>query len=293
MKRSLLLLPIGLIILASCKEVPPAIDFGPAAKEDTFMAAVEPVQPRKVLIEEFTGVSCPPCPLGHQAIKAIEDAHPDRVLAIGIQPFNFTQANPVDKNGIKTKHDNRTQKGTDLANSIFGSLSSTPLAGIDRIPKDNSLYISKENWSQMVSDRLDIPSPANVKVTCTYNSDRTVTIKVHVAYTSDVAKKQLLTVAIVEDKIIDAQEVGLNVEENYEHNHVLRDILTAPTGTAILSDKATKKAGQVYERTFVYNLATPDPDNLWNPDNCHVIAYISNDEGADKEVVQSGEGHLK
>jgi hypothetical protein len=293
MKRSLLLLPAALLLLASCKEVGPAIDFGPVAADTAFTAPTEAATHRMVVIEEFTGVSCPPCPNGHKILKAIEDANPGKVLAIGIQPFNFTQANPVNKDGVTTKHDNRNQKGTDLANGIYGSLSTTPLAGIDRTPKDNSLYVAKENWAQMVSDHLAIASPANIKVTCTYNSDRTVIIKVHVAYTSPVAKSQLLNVAIVEDKVIDAQEVGLDVDSNYEHEHVLRDILTAPTGTAILNGISTKAAGQVYERIFVYDLKTTDPSNLWNPDNCKVIAYISNDAGADKEILQGAEADLK
>jgi hypothetical protein len=114
-----------------------------------------------------------------------------------------------------------------------------------------------------------------------------------VAYTANVAKGQLLNVAVIENEVIDAQEVGLSEEQNYHHQHVLRDILTAPTGTAILSGKAIKEAGQVYERTFVYDLAAADPNNYWNPDNCRVVAYVSNNEGSDKEVIQAAEAHLK
>lgn len=113
----------------------------------------------------------------------------------------------------------------------------------------------------------------------------------HIAYTSTVTKPQNLTVALVENNVVDAQEDngtpgGFN--QNYIHQHVLRDILTAPTGTAILSDKPTKQPGLVYERSFVYNVNAD-----WNPDNCEVIAFVSNDNGADKEVVQGARVGLK
>ena len=78
-------------------------------------------------------------------------------------------------------------------------------------------------------------------------------------------------------------------EQNYHHQHVLRDILTSPVGIAILSDLPTKVAGQVYERTFVYNV----PPTVLNPDNCRIIAFVSNNDGADKEIVQAAEVHLK
>ena len=288
-KAVFLAVSLATLLFFSCKEISPAVDFGPVAADTSFMAPVETQNQRTVVIEEFTGVHCPNCPLGHKIIKAIEDQYPGRVATIGIQPYNFKQANPIEK----TKHDNRTQPGTDLINGIYGSLSTMPSGGVDRITMDNSLYIDKDKWPQLVADRISVLTPANIKLTCVYNANKKVVITVHVAYTAKVDKQQRLNLAIVEDKIIDAQDNGLIVEENYEHQHVLRDILTAPTGTAILSDKPTKEPGQVYERTFIYDLAKADPSNLWNPDNCKIVAYVSNDEGADKEIIQAAEADLK
>src|ERR1043165_8630711 len=103
------ILPIlgATLLFASCKETAPAIDFGPKAADTSFTAAPEAPDARIVVIEEFTGVTCPQCPKGHVLIKSIEDANanPDRIAAMGIQVFNFAQCNPVDESTIKTIHD--------------------------------------------------------------------------------------------------------------------------------------------------------------------------------------------
>jgi hypothetical protein len=76
---------------------------------------------------------------------------------------------------------------------------------------------------------------------------------------------------------------------NYVHQHVLRDIITLPTGDVILGSVPTKEAGQVYERTFIYTL----PATVLNPDNCRIIAFVSNSGSSDLEVQQAAEIHLK
>jgi hypothetical protein len=292
MKHTLSLFACALLF-AACKETGPAIDFGPKAKDTSFIAAPETPQQRTVVIEEFTGVTCTNCPAGHAIIKAIEDANPNRVAAVGIQAFNVKQAEPVKAAdaGFPTLHDNRTQVGTELANEIYGSFSGIPVAGIDRISVSGNMLYDRASWSGTVTSRLGIAPAANVTISSIYNtSTKQAAITVHVAYTSAMAKRQKLTVALVENNIVDAQEgIGTNgYEQNYVHQHVLRDILTAPSGSAILTDKSTKQPGQVYERTFVYNV---NPD--WNPDYCRVVAYVSDDEGADLEIVQGAIKSLK
>ena len=74
----------------------------------------------------------------------------------------------------------------------------------------------------------------------------------------------------------------------YRHEHVLRDMITTATGTPIMSTLAEKEAGRVYERTFTYTLAA-----AWVPENCRLIAFVTNNNGADKEVRQVTEIHLK
>lgn len=291
--RNLILIITALLLMTACSEKPPLIDFGPKASDSAYSAPVESPQQRIVLIEEFTGVTCPQCPAGHDALKSIITANPGRVAVIGIQPIGPAQSRPYDKDGVKTKNDNRTQAGTDIGSNIYGGVSALPLAGIDRIPDlglISGLY-SRADWPSLVEARKSVATKANIGITTVYNaSNRQAAVTVRVAYTSTVNLRQKLTVAITEDNVVDVQELGTSqkYELNYVHKHVLRDILTTSTGSAILSSMATIPAGQVYERTFVYSLP-----ELWNADNCNIVAYVSNNDQSSQEVLQSAEKKLR
>lgn len=288
------------VAFTSCKEtgrLPIVFDVEPVGKDTAYETTPEAPQQRVVLIEEFTGVACPPCFDAHIKLKAIQTQYGDRVAIVGIQPKGPIQADSIrataKTGGVYTRKDNRTQDGTDIANSVYGGLSAIPQAGIDRSMVNGQLLATSNSWSTTVTNRLDetkTPAPAaNVKVTSTFNeTKRQAIITVRVAYTKPVDKAQLLTVALVEDDVIDAQENGTGFIQDYEHEHVLRDILTQPTGSTILANYATKQPGLVYERIFVYDI-----NEAWNPAKCHVVAYVSNNAGADKEVVQAGHAHLK
>jgi hypothetical protein len=100
---------------------------------------------------------------------------------------------------------------------------------------------------------------------------------------------QNLTVGIIENNIIDAQEYTSYIDTFYQHNHVLRDFLTPASGSAVLDSFATKKAGRVYERIFIYNV-----DSKWNAANCEVFAYVfKNESGQDYEIAQAAKKSLK
>ncbi len=300
MKRLLLHVAACALLFTACKETGPAIDFGPAAKDTAYMATAETPQQRVVVMEEFTGVSCGPCFLAHKRLKAIEEKYPNRVAVLGLQVFGPAQSKPLEQGAsahpdVWTRNDNRNPKATEIGTDLYGGIGQLPQAGIDRTPVNSTtsslLYSDNRAWETAVDGRITKPTAANVTVTSTYtDNNHQAIIKVRVAYTQAVAKTQVLNVGIIENNIIDAQEGGDTTDftQNYTHLHVFRDMLTAPTGTIILSGIATKQPGQVYERTFIY-----DVNPAWNVENCRIVAYVSNNEGPDKETVQGAETHLK
>ncbi len=279
---------LAIISLASCKEIGPNIDFHIKPEDTTYVTAVEAKQKRIVMIEEFTGVSCPPCPQGHIRLDAIETAHPDSVAIIGIQIFNWIQGNPVVENGVTlTQHDNRTEDGTNLG-KYLGPILQTPSAAIDRVPIGGKMLTDFSFWSDAVNNRLAVTTPANLYVTVNSfdKATRLATITVKVAYTGAVTGTQLMNVYLREDSLVDAQEVGLNVEPNYLHMHTLRDILTIPEGSAILNGVALTP-GTVYERTFKYTV-----DAAWKPEHCVIVANVSKSDAGNKEVLQAAQAKL-
>lgn len=292
MKSHFYLACLSPFLLYSCKEKGVLIDLKPKAAnmDSTYVTTVEKPQLRSVFIEEFTGASCVNCPMGHQTVASIIEKNPGRIVAAAYHTFNGGSVfKPVNKEGVKSKYDFRDSAATDISTTIYKGVNSIPIAGIDRVPLNNSLQIGRTQWTTQADQRLAITPPANLYVTSTYNAaNNLVDLKIKVAYTKAVSARNVLTIGVTESKIIDVQAFPTYIDTAYEHNHVFRKCLTPFYGVSILDSLATKEPGRVYE--YKYSFA---PASFWNLENCKVIVVLSNDETGDKEVLQAQEVKLK
>lgn len=292
---------IGLLTVAcflqSCKEKGVIVDF--SDKKDivdtTYMAAVETTEARKVLIEEFTGASCTNCPEGHEKVKAIQEANPNRIVAVAYHTyFPGPIFQPVKEfGGINSAYDFRDSAATDIGKGIYGSLNSIPVGGIDRIlvggTEAANRQIGRANWATQTNNRLVLAAPANVHLTSSYDPAKNeVSLVIKIAYTKSVTTKNVLTVGVTESKIIDAQKFPEETQADYEHNHVVRKILTSYSGNSVIDSVSVKAPGRVYEYHYKFT-----PSEKWKLENCTVFAFLSNNEADNKEVLQSAEVPLK
>lgn len=281
-----------LILLASCKEKDVLINFGlkEGITDTTYMASVEAPQNRNVLIEEFTGASCTNCPAGHDVVKSLIASNPGRVVALAYHTNDAGAIyQPVDKKGVKSIYDFRTEEATNIGKVIYEGLQSIPTAGFDRTKVGTSLLVNRTQWANETNKRLLVPPSVNMYLTSEYKADeKKVSVKLKVVYATDVSTKNSVNLGLVESKIIDAQEFSDRIEVNYEHNHIFRKSFTPYNGYPVLDSIATKKAGRVYEYNYVFT-----PDEKWNLDNCYLVAYMNISETGNKEILQAIEVKLK
>jgi hypothetical protein len=277
---------------ASCKEKDVLINFGlkEGVTDSTYVGSTETPQNRNVLVEEFTGASCTNCPAGHEVVKALIEANPDRIVALAYHTNNAGGIfEPIDKKGIKSLYDFRDADATSIGQVIYEGLQVIPIAGIDRIKVGTSMLVSRPQWANEANKRLVIKPSVNMYMTSLYKEDeKKVNVKVKVVYNNDISTKNSISLGVVESNIIDAQEFPDRIEVNYQHNHIFRKSLTPYNGYPVLDSIATKKAGRVYEFNYVFT-----PDEKWNLDNCYLVAYINNSESGNKEVLQAIEVKLK
>ncbi|MDE3255785.1 MAG: Omp28-related outer membrane protein [Bacteroidota bacterium] len=282
-----LFIPISAIVLLSActKEIGPAIDFSKVQAKDTFyMAPVENAQLKNVLIEEFTGVKCPNCPDGHDIVATIQNANPNRVIAIGYYPFNQAQTQPLA--GL-TKQDFRITDATDLS-TFLGGVQFLPIAAVDRKMFGGAILNARTLWSNNVQTQLAVATPINMQLSVVYDDvTREAVIKTSLKYTSALSNKHNISIAIYENNIVDAQEYPSYIDSNYNFKHVLRDMITPIGGASVLDTLTTKAAGLVFEKTILYTLPTN-----WNPANCKIVAFV-HDAAATKEVYQVIEKSVK
>jgi hypothetical protein len=282
----------GCIVLsfASCKEHASLgvilTDNTSKLSDTTYTAATEAVTPKKVLVEEFTGASCPNCPDARAALATIATTYPNRLIVLEVHNDKTPQGKKID--GV-SKYDFTNAQASELADLFYPGLGSIPQGGVDRTVISGNRLLPKSAWGSAISARMALASSANIKLTNTYDdSKREGVIKVHIGYTSDVVMKQNVTVALIEDDIVDAQEYTDSINHNYTFKHVFRKIFTATSGSPILDSITTKKAGRVYEGGFKYTI-----DPAWTPANCRLVVFLQNNEGDNKEILQAEEINVK
>jgi len=290
MKKHILLVSAFVaIIFYSCteKEVLSTGGSGVAVSDTTYVTTPQSQTPRRVFVEEYTGVQCTNCPAGAELIKQAELDHPGLVVAVGLHSGSLSS--PI-RNVSKDTF--QTVFAQNLLNSYFDEDANKPSAAIDRIKENGAYFYAATKWLSVINERLATPSPLNLSVTSSFNaSTEEFTIAVEGNYTADVSQKQSLTIEITEDGIQDAQDgADGSVILDYIHNHVLRDMLTEYTGQPLLSDLPSIEKGRVFVKVFKYKI--PDAKKAkWNVDNMNIIAVVHNSDN--KEVQQAAETKLK
>jgi len=111
-----------------------------------------------------------------------------------------------------------------------------------------------------------------------------------------------LVICLTESNIINWQKDGQYNIEDYEHNHVLRTVLTDKS----LSNSTSYIAGQQIEKTINYDLYSLEQSNIdysantaemgngnagdWVKENMHIVAFIY--DNTTFEIQQVEEVHL-
>jgi len=294
MKKSIFWVAASAVVMLSscegCKEKGPIINFGGSTSsgDTTYTAALETAQPKKLLIEEFTGAKCSNCPAARDVLKGMDVKYPDRLIKLELHPSEHPLGGPVKNLG---KYDFRNQSVSDILNTFYGGgfTSGIPIAGIDRVPFKGSRQIERTDWSGFIDERLKVVSTANLKLTNTYDAAKGEgTVRVKVAYTKAITGKQYISLAIIENNIVDAQDYPTYIDTFYNFKHVLRKLVTPASGAEILATIPTKEAGRVFEGNFKYKI-----EAAWKPENCQVVVFLHNNLGEEKEVLQAEEADVK
>jgi hypothetical protein len=90
-------------------------------------------------------------------------------------------------------------------------------------------------------------------------------------------------VFITESNIIDAQTNGAVIVENYNHKHILRDMMTKFDGDAL---GASLKKNDIIRKSYSYTLPSTT-DGLWVPENIEIVITIHKNDPKDKSVAQA------
>lgn len=281
-----------LFIQFSCDEVAPFIDLAEPNTAlnllDTsyIVSDVPEAQDKVIVIEDFSGVACVNCPKGNEEVQELIDQYDGQVIGMTLHAGNFALPRPQNIDTFSTPETE--------ALATFLNVVAYPSATIDRFKFEDEFsesILTRSNWAPLTAERLTVPTPVNVQLENSFNQDNNQLIStVKVTYLEEMAgEAHNISIFLLEGGIIDLQDtndpdVPSGKIPDYEHNHVVRDMLTPAQGT-LLSSKAIVP-GLVVEREFAFILK-----NKWKPENMEVVAFIHK-TGDSKEILQAAEAHV-
>lgn len=277
MRNINILFILFLFFLASCNEICPEIT-DPVIEDNGNV----------VLIEELTGASCPNCPKGTAAVKAILDKFPGKVAAIGIHGKFLCE--PV-KN--RSKYDFRNEKAKNLEEWFLPWLGK-PAAAFNRIDQNSTdekyAIFATGLWQSQVEAELQKEHVMNILMDVKYDeTNHVANIDFTAIPLKDLPGEYNYSIFLTESQIIDAQTNGSVIIDDFEHNHVLRDMATNFQGD-FLGNNLVKN--NIIKKSIPYPFPKESID-LWNPDNMEVVIAIHPNSTTPSRVIQCAFKHLK
>jgi len=248
-----------------------------------------PGSERVILLEDLTGVKCSNCPIASTIAKDIMLSFPGKVVVIGIHGDLLSEPTSG------SKYDFRFDEARDLENYLkpwFGK----PAGAINRVQFEGEpeLAISTpETWSNLAQQELNKEHQMDLAAVVTYDeTTRQVSIEIGARAVKNLEGTYNISVMLTESHIVDAQDEkqsdgSVITLQDYEHDHVLRMMLTAFDGDSF---GVNPEQGVLVNRTFTTTL--PDEDGTWIADNMEVVVFVHRVDGGTKEVIQAFQAHV-
>lgn len=280
MKRiSIILCAIVTLTLAACDKIDSDKYVVFAGANGTWYdSEMEIPDVQRAFIEKYTGVRCVNCPIADEVLHATSEHYGDAIVVAAVHaPNNFGKP-------IGDDPDLRTEKGGTWFNTFFSASQGLPCALLNRADGAGSLDIITPTAS--FNDKIDAvisqPSCINMLINSSAEEDKYM-CEVHLGFAQDVPEELTLTVLVVEDKIHTTQmKQGEGEIEDYEQNHVLRDVITDAWGIEVDAN------GQQGTKRMVRLNFDLRPDCV--PENCHLIAFVS--DKATRKIINSAQCDL-
>ena len=213
-----------------------------------------PAQPRRVLLEAFTGQRCVNCPRGTEVIEQLQQEPGDTtVIAVGIHGGPLAFAGNARTVGLATT----------LGNDYYShwKLEYQPVGLINRGAPTNYT-----DWTAAVVGEMAKEVVLNLSVQSAVE-DGHMNISVE-ATAIDHDIDAMLQVWVLEDGITALQLMpDGSSNASYVHNHVLRAAVNGMWGEEI-----SLQLGCQQYMTF-----TQEIDPAWNPENIYAVAFVYTD----------------
>ncbi len=221
---------------------------------------------QRAIIEKYTGVRCVNCPTADEAINSALTQYNGKLLAVAIHDSGAF-GKPYSGNP-----DLRTDAGDDWSH-YFGVFAAGqyPTALVNRTTASSGwdLFNPISGINSHVDPIVNSDADVAIEVAAVDNQDD-ITITVNLEFLNKVSDQLNVTLFFIEDGIVAAQSLPDGSKDNeYVHNHVLRDVITDVWGAEV---DCTGAVGEKRMAQFDYH----NVNHSLNISNCHIVALLSN-----------------
>ncbi|MBT6013255.1 MAG: Omp28-related outer membrane protein [Flavobacteriales bacterium] len=230
---------------------------------------------RNVVLEEFTGIHCGYCPDGHLLAQQLHDNNPGDVVLINIHVGGYAAPSAGEP-------DFRTQWGTAIDGQA--GVAGYPAGTINRhlfpgMQQGSGTAMSRGDWATAAGQVMPQSSPVNVWSEAIVDmGTNTLTVNVEVYYTgSQTITSNKLNVAVLQNNVegpqsgASANPTSILSNGNYNHNHMLRHLMTGQWG-----DDLTNVSQGTYEtRTYTWTLPNDINGVELDPTQLEVVAFVA------------------
>ncbi|MCM1152988.1 MAG: choice-of-anchor J domain-containing protein [Muribaculum sp.] len=235
-----------------------------------------------VIIEEYTGQSCPNCPLGHAALEWIEQDFPGRVFPLTIHTY------PGDTFA--------TPQAAALQSAL--GLDAAPTGRVNRKPVSSPMYISNQGeytyknsglWYDQVVEELSWMPPADITISEVEFDGQKYSVHMNVRFALDMTDQNVNILTLVcEDGLKGTQDNNRYNEEspilrewgkggqygNPSVNYVYNDVVRTWAGSTFNGTggfiPSSVEGGKIYTAA----VDIPMISRISNPQNTHITAVL-------------------
>jgi hypothetical protein len=239
-----------------------------------------PVQARRALIEDFTGVQCLNCPQAQERAAGIAKENAGRVSLVALHGEGF-----FNRPFNESRYDFRLPRAQAVLEDVLqGGDEGLPTGTVSRLPRENEVLYSYVNWGAQTEAVLRMSTPLHLELRTAFaEGDTMALLSLRGAFREAVEGNLAYSFYLTENDLIDYQKDGIEKIPDYEHDHVLRALPTPPSGKPLLSNPLA-------QRGFVREVRVAI-EPAWVVANCHVVAFVHR-TGIEKEVLQVVEAPL-
>ena len=227
------------------------------------LVSTDPVN-RNIVLEEYTGVHCGWCPVGHKIANELATRYKDELFVINIHAGGFAD---------DTQYDFRTEDG----NVIYqgSNVSGFPSGNVNRLSES---AIGRDIWGSYVENIIKEMAECNVAGWVVLDKEaRKATITVEVYYTANSASaNNYINVMMLQNNIIayqggSSQNPDQVVNGQYRHMHAFRDAITPAWGEEI----APTTKGTFITKTYEYDIPAKIGSFDVNIDDLEFVAFVT------------------